>query len=151
MHASRPPRPGCPLRRAHRPHHGHAAPPGGRPAPVLRAPYPGQFDGTLAPLLEWITRRIAEPLPLEAIAARAGVSPRTLTRRFTDQLGTSPGQWRLAQCIATARDLLESTDLPKRPAPAARASPPPTPADVSKAPWAPPPAPTVAPFHPNPP
>ncbi|GAA0338439.1 hypothetical protein NE235_27920 [Actinoallomurus spadix] len=29
-----------------------------------------------------------------------------------EQLGTSPGQWLLAQRIARAQDLLESTDLP---------------------------------------
>ena len=75
-------------------------------------PHPAQIDGTLAPLLEWITARLGEPVTLEQIAAHAGVSPRTLTRRFTDQLGTSPGQWLLTQRIATARDLLESSDLP---------------------------------------
>jgi AraC family transcriptional activator FtrA len=46
------------------------------------------------------------------MAAHAGLSTRTLTRRFADQLGTSPGQWLLAQRIAAARDLLESSDLP---------------------------------------
>ncbi|MEO3800003.1 helix-turn-helix domain-containing protein [Nonomuraea sp. B1E8] len=40
------------------------------------------------------------------------MSARTLTRRFVDQLGTSPGQWLLAQRIATARGLLESSGLP---------------------------------------
>ncbi|SDM55859.1 GlxA family transcriptional regulator [Allokutzneria albata] len=75
-------------------------------------PSPAQIDGTLAPLLEWITARLGEPLTLEQIAAHAGVSPRTLTRRFADQLGTSPGHWLLTQRITTARDLLESSDLP---------------------------------------
>ncbi|WP_432931795.1 GlxA family transcriptional regulator [Microbispora sp. CA-135349] len=76
------------------------------------APHPAQIDDTLAPLLEWITDRLGEPLTIEDIAAHAGVSPRTLARRFADQLGTSPGQWLLAQRIAMARDLLESSDLP---------------------------------------
>nr|WP_203958884.1 helix-turn-helix domain-containing protein [Sphaerisporangium siamense] len=75
-------------------------------------PHPAQIDGTLAPLLEWAARRLGEPLTTEAMAAHAGVSARTLARRFADQLGTSPGQWLLAQRIATARDLLESSDLP---------------------------------------
>jgi AraC family transcriptional regulator, transcriptional activator FtrA len=39
------------------------------------------------------------------------VSGRTLTRRFATQLGTSPGQWLLAQRIAATRALLEETDL----------------------------------------
>ncbi|MFF5265063.1 helix-turn-helix domain-containing protein [Actinomadura viridis] len=75
-------------------------------------PHPAQIDGTLAPLLEWISGRLGEPLTVESMAAHAGVSTRTLNRRFADQLGTSPGQWLLARRIATAQDLLESSDLP---------------------------------------
>ena len=75
-------------------------------------PHPAQIDGTLAPLLEWITERLSEPVTVESLAAHAGVSARTLTRRFGDQLGTSPGQGLLAQRITTARDLLESSGLP---------------------------------------
>ncbi|MET8155783.1 helix-turn-helix domain-containing protein [Sphaerisporangium sp. NPDC005289] len=74
-------------------------------------PHPAQIDGTLAPLLEWITGRLAEPLTIESMAAHAGVSTRTLARRFADQLGESPGRWLLARRIAAARDLLESSDL----------------------------------------
>ncbi|WP_250563695.1 GlxA family transcriptional regulator [Sphaerisporangium fuscum] len=74
-------------------------------------PHPAQIDDTLAPLLEWITERLGEPVTIESMAAHAGLSTRTLARRFADQLGTSPGQWLLAQRIATARDLLESSDL----------------------------------------
>jgi AraC family transcriptional activator FtrA len=75
-------------------------------------PHPSQVDGSLGPLLEWATRNLSEPLTVEALAAQAGVSPRTLARRFTDQLGTSPGQWLLSQRIAAAQHLLETTDLP---------------------------------------
>ncbi|MFK4088595.1 helix-turn-helix domain-containing protein [Kribbella sp. NPDC020789] len=46
------------------------------------------------------------------LAARLHLSPRTLARRFADQLGTAPGQWLLAQRIARTRALLEETDLP---------------------------------------
>ncbi|MEU6749086.1 helix-turn-helix domain-containing protein [Spirillospora sp. NPDC046719] len=75
-------------------------------------PHPADIDGTLAPLLEWVTARLGEPVSIEDMAAHAGVSARTLTRRFADQLGTSPGRWLLAQRIAAAQDLLESSDLP---------------------------------------
>jgi AraC family transcriptional activator FtrA len=75
-------------------------------------PHPAQIDGTLAPLLEWVTGRLGEPLTIARMAAYAGVSARTLARRFADQLGTSPGQWLLDQRITTARELLESSDLP---------------------------------------
>ncbi|WP_078894553.1 helix-turn-helix domain-containing protein, partial [Streptomyces sp. CT34] len=75
-------------------------------------PHPAQIDGTLAPLLEWTAGRLDESLTVEELAAHAGVSARTLARRFADQLGASPGQWLLAQRIAASRELLESTDLP---------------------------------------
>ncbi|MEU8121624.1 helix-turn-helix domain-containing protein [Spirillospora sp. NPDC049024] len=75
-------------------------------------PRPAQIDGTLAPLLDWIAGRLSEPVTIESMAAHAGVSTRTLARRFAEQLGTSPGQWLLTQRIAAAQDLLESSDLP---------------------------------------
>ncbi|MFE9583218.1 helix-turn-helix domain-containing protein [Nocardia sp. NPDC006044] len=75
-------------------------------------PHPIQIDGSLAPILEWATARLDEPLTVDDLATRAAVSPRTLARRFTDQLGTPPGQWLLTQRITTARELLETTDLP---------------------------------------
>lgn len=75
-------------------------------------PHPAQIDGSLAPLLQWVAGRLDEPVTVDDLAAHEGVSARTLTRRFTDQLGTSPGQWLLAQRIVAARELLESTGLP---------------------------------------
>lgn len=72
----------------------------------------GQPTESLAALLEWATGRLAQPLSVDDLAARVGVSPRTLARRFAEQLGTSPGQWLLAQRITAARALLEETDLP---------------------------------------
>ncbi|MCD0442568.1 helix-turn-helix domain-containing protein [Glycomyces sp. A-F 0318] len=67
---------------------------------------------SLGALLEWAAERLHEPLTLEDLAARSRLSPRTLARRFGEQLGTSPGRWLLAQRIAAARVLLEDTDLP---------------------------------------
>ncbi|MFJ9890415.1 GlxA family transcriptional regulator [Streptomyces sp. NPDC091287] len=75
-------------------------------------PHPSQVDGSLAPLVEWATGRLDEPLAVEDLAVHAGCSARTLARRFTEQLGTSPGRWLLAQRVIAARELLESSDLP---------------------------------------
>ncbi|GHF82543.1 AraC family transcriptional regulator [Kitasatospora xanthocidica] len=75
-------------------------------------PEPARADESLAPLLEWAGQRLGERLTVDELAARAGVSGRTLARRFTEQLGTSPGQWLLARRIDAARALLERTDLP---------------------------------------
>ncbi|MEV5834672.1 helix-turn-helix domain-containing protein [Nocardia sp. NPDC052112] len=63
-------------------------------------------------LLEWAGARLGTPLSVRDLAAHANVSPRTLARRFADQLGTSPGTWLLSRRVAEARILLEQTDLP---------------------------------------
>ncbi|MFJ4688979.1 GlxA family transcriptional regulator [Streptomyces sp. NPDC088789] len=72
-------------------------------------PPPGEaLDG----LLEWADERLGTPLSVTDLAAHVGVSPRTLARRFADQLGTAPGAWLLSRRVAAARTLLEETDLP---------------------------------------
>jgi AraC family transcriptional activator FtrA len=67
---------------------------------------------SLAPLLDWVTDRLAEPITIDDMAGQLSMSARTLARRFADQLGVSPGQWLLTQRIDAARALLEQTDLP---------------------------------------
>jgi AraC family transcriptional activator FtrA len=67
---------------------------------------------SLGELLDWAADHLAEPLSVDDLAARINVSPRTLARRFAEQLGMAPGQWILAQRIARTRALLEETDLP---------------------------------------
>lgn len=76
-------------------------------AAVPSAPQPH----SLASVLEWVTDRLGEPVGVEDMAVHLQVSPRTLARRFAEQLGTSPGQWLLTQRINAARALLEETDL----------------------------------------
>ncbi|BBJ43226.1 AraC family transcriptional regulator [Streptomyces antimycoticus] len=75
-------------------------------------PAPAKADESLAPVLEWATSRLDTRLTLAHLAERAGLSGRTLARRFAEQLGTSPGQWLIRQRIDAARVLLEQTDLP---------------------------------------
>ncbi|WP_369199437.1 GlxA family transcriptional regulator [Streptomyces sp. PU-14G] len=75
-------------------------------------PAPARADASLAPLLEWAISRLDAQLTLECLAERAGLSSRTLARRFAEQLGTSPGQWLLSRRLDAARALLEQTDLP---------------------------------------
>lgn len=75
-------------------------------------PTSGPVTDSLAPLLEWLAGRLDQPVSVAAMAARSQVSARTLTRRFTEQLGISPGRWLLDRRIAATRALLEETDLP---------------------------------------
>jgi len=73
---------------------------------------PGASTEGLSSVLEWAAVRLADPISLADLAAYAGMSTRTLARRFRDQLGTSPGHWLQTQRIAAAQALLEETDLP---------------------------------------
>ncbi|WP_406340325.1 GlxA family transcriptional regulator [Streptomyces sp. NBC_00648] len=75
-------------------------------------PTSGPVTDSLAPLLEWLSGRLDQPVSVADMAHRSQVSPRTLTRRFTEQLGVSPGRWLLDRRIAATRALLEETDLP---------------------------------------
>lgn len=74
-------------------------------------PAPARADESLATLLEWATSHLDTRLTLDHLAERTGLSGRTLARRFTEQLGTSPGQWLLRQRLDAARVLLEQTEL----------------------------------------
>ncbi|MEV4555821.1 helix-turn-helix domain-containing protein [Kitasatospora sp. NPDC049285] len=75
-------------------------------------PTSGPVADSLAPLLQWLGERLDQPVSVEEMALRARVSARTLNRRFTEQLGISPGRWLLDRRIAATRALLEETDLP---------------------------------------
>ncbi|CAM3282642.1 GlxA family transcriptional regulator [Stackebrandtia soli] len=66
----------------------------------------------LGPLLDWIEGRLGKPIGVTDMARHAGVSERTLARRFTENLGVGPGQWLLRRRIDAARVLLEHTPLP---------------------------------------
>ncbi|MFI7341078.1 GlxA family transcriptional regulator [Streptomyces sp. NPDC050085] len=75
-------------------------------------PTSGPVADSLAPLLDWLSGRLDQPVSVAEMALRSQVSARTLTRRFTEQLGISPGRWLLDRRIDATRALLEETDLP---------------------------------------
>ncbi|MFB6888999.1 GlxA family transcriptional regulator [Kitasatospora sp. NPDC056327] len=79
---------------------------------VLPTPVAGPDGNSLAATRSWALARLAEPLTLAGLAAHAGVSVRTLNRRFQAETGTSPLHWLLTQRLEQARELLESTALP---------------------------------------
>lgn len=83
----------------------------GRLAQRVTTPLTDEGDG-IAHVLDWASARLGQPLALADLAQAAGVSPRTLTRRFHAMLGTTPLQWLLAQRIRLAQELLESTQYP---------------------------------------
>ncbi|MGX1757999.1 GlxA family transcriptional regulator [Streptomyces lydicus] len=83
----------------------------GGQAQYIEHPVPEADATGTAATREWVQRRLDQPLPLTALAAHAGMSPRTFARRFTEEAGVSPGRWIIQQRVHRARGLLESTDL----------------------------------------
>ena len=64
---------------------------------------------SLEPLLLWMHENSREDLTLDDLARRAGMSTRTLNRRFREQTGTTPLQWLHRVRIHQAQYLLETT------------------------------------------
>src|SRR5262249_61408056 len=65
---------------------------------------------SLAPLLEWMTEHLDREQPVEELARRALMSPRTFARRFRAETGTTPHHWLTGQRVLHAQRLLETTD-----------------------------------------
>ncbi|TWP53460.1 helix-turn-helix domain-containing protein [Lentzea tibetensis] len=73
---------------------------------------PTPQGSALEPVLTWMEANAADDLSLEDIAAHAGMSTRTLNRRFREQTGTTPLQWLHRARIRRAQHLLEATTHP---------------------------------------
>ncbi|MFI7226869.1 GlxA family transcriptional regulator [Nonomuraea angiospora] len=84
----------------------------GGQAQYVEHPVPEPSSVGTAPTRAWAMERLGTPLRLDDLAEHAGMSRRTFTRHFRQEVGLSPGQWLTQQRIALARQLLESTDLP---------------------------------------
>ncbi|MER0241139.1 helix-turn-helix domain-containing protein [Streptomyces sp. HSW2009] len=82
----------------------------GGQAQFVTAPVPEQGDHPLGALLPWVLERLDEPLTVEDLARRAGLSARHLGRQFRAATGTTPLQWLHTQRIRRAQELLERTD-----------------------------------------
>jgi transcriptional regulator GlxA family with amidase domain len=71
---------------------------------------PTPRGSTMEPILQWMRGNCEQDLTLDEIAGKAGMSTRTLNRRFREQTGTTPLQWLLRARIRQAQHLLETTD-----------------------------------------
>jgi transcriptional regulator GlxA family with amidase domain len=85
---------------------------GGQAQFIVHDRPPTPRGSVLEKLLQWMTDNCAQELSLADIAAQAGMSSRTLNRRFREQTGTTPLQWLLRARIRQAQHLLEGTDQP---------------------------------------
>jgi AraC family transcriptional regulator, transcriptional activator FtrA len=68
--------------------------------------HPGELDETL----QWARQHLDQPITVEVLAARAAMSPRTLARRFRQQVGITPGSWLSHHRVLLAERLLERGD-----------------------------------------
>ena len=85
----------------------------GGQAQYIAQPVPARAErDRLGPVLEWMSRHLAQPHGLDDLARRAFMSRRTFTRQFRDATGTTVVGWLNAQRLALAQRLLEGTDLP---------------------------------------
>ena len=69
-------------------------------------------NASVQPLLQWVAAHLTDDLTLADLAAAAGLSVRTLHRRFRAQTGSTPLDWVNRRRIDAARELLETTDTP---------------------------------------
>jgi transcriptional regulator GlxA family with amidase domain len=85
---------------------------GGQAQFIVADQPPTPRGSILEPVLRWMQDNAESDLTLEDIADQAGMSTRTLNRRFREQTGTTPLQWLHRARIRQAQYLLEATDHP---------------------------------------
>lgn len=88
------------------------------PSRRLQTPYEFRLEDAAIPerisfleKLGTVTAANMPALSLPFLARQLALSPRTLSRRFTEELQTSPGQWIQNRRLEAAKELLESTQL----------------------------------------
>jgi AraC family transcriptional activator FtrA len=84
----------------------------GGQAQYVSTPLPDVPSSAIGPLLDWARSRLDRALTLGLLAQEAGVTTRTLTRRFAAEVGMPPLTWLTAERVRRAQQLLESTSLP---------------------------------------
>ena len=83
----------------------------GGQAQFIPTPVPEHRADSFAEVTEWMLQHLDEDLPVDELARRAHMSPRTFARRFRADLGTTPAAWLNRQRLLRAQQLLEQTDL----------------------------------------
>lgn len=83
----------------------------GGQAQYLRRPVPEPAVSSTGRARAWALENLHRPVTLRELAACESTSTRTFTRRFRDEMGTSPGQWLARQRVERACTLLEESDL----------------------------------------
>ncbi|MDR7277134.1 GlxA family transcriptional regulator [Catenuloplanes atrovinosus] len=84
----------------------------GGQAQYLNRPIPEPRVSSTRRARAWALENLHRPVTLRELAAQEATSIRTFTRRFRDEMGTSPGHWLLQRRVERACALLERSDLP---------------------------------------
>ncbi|MGI5147244.1 GlxA family transcriptional regulator [Plantactinospora sp. CA-294935] len=84
----------------------------GGQAQYVNRPIPDPRISSTSRAREWALANLHRPVTLRELAAQESTSTRTFTRRFRDEIGTSPGRWLIQQRVERACALLERTDMP---------------------------------------
>jgi transcriptional regulator GlxA family with amidase domain len=71
----------------------------------------GRTEGSLSATRSWALDHLGDPLSVQDLARHAGVSERTVARRFVAETGLPALQWLLGARVQRARELIETTDL----------------------------------------
>jgi len=72
----------------------------------------GGRSGRFAELMDWMRAHLAEPLPVERLAAEAAMSPRNFARAFTAETGTTPAKAVERLRLEAARTAVETSHAP---------------------------------------
>lgn len=83
----------------------------GGQAQFIPRPMPKLRGGSIAPLLDEIRLSLNTDWSIESMADKAGLSKRTLLRRFKETVGENPHGWLISERVERAKELLEMTDL----------------------------------------
>ena len=84
---------------------------GAQPQQLLRPVARQRESQTLGQLFDFLHQNLTVNHDTASLAKRAGMSPRTFLRRFTDCTGTTPARWILNERLLRARDYLENSPL----------------------------------------
>ncbi|MTI08234.1 helix-turn-helix domain-containing protein [Curvivirga aplysinae] len=83
----------------------------GGQAQFIPRPIPKERGGHISSLLDEIRLKLNQEWTVETMADRAGLSKRTLLRRFKETIGEKPHSWLTSERIERAKELLEVTEL----------------------------------------
>jgi AraC family transcriptional activator FtrA len=78
----------------------------GGQAQFLERPVSRRSSGEIAPLLDLVRQRLADPWTVADMASTCRMSSRTFQRRFVQATGETPGEWLVRERVEVARSLL---------------------------------------------